>query len=89
MRLNLKVTMTDNTSHEVVAGVPDIVAWELRFKSKVSTWTNGVGMGDMTFVAWNSLSRQKKTALKYEEWLDSVVDIEYEEADPKATPAEA
>ena len=89
MRLNLKVTMTDNTSYEVVAGVPDIVAWELRFKSKVSTWSNGVGMGDMTFVAWNSLSRQKKTALKYEEWLDSVVDIEYEEADPKATPAEA
>jgi hypothetical protein len=89
MKLNLSVTMTDGTKHEVLAGVPDIVAWEYKFKSKVSTWVNGVGMGDMTFVAWNSLQRQKKTALKYEDWLNGVSEIEYEETDPKATAAEA
>jgi hypothetical protein len=89
MKLNLKVTMTDGISHEVVAGVPDIVAWEQKFKSKVSDWSNGVGLSDMAFLTWNYLKRTNVTPLNYEQWLLGVEEIEASDADPKATPAEA
>lgn len=89
MKLNLKVTMQDATVYEVAAGVPDIVAWEMRFKGKYGDWANGIGMNELCFVAWNCLSRTKQTGMKYEQWLDLVEDIDYEVDDPKATDEEA
>jgi len=89
MKLNLKVTMTDGTSHDVTTGVPDVVAWEMKFDTKISQWGDGIGLRDMTFLAWNALSRAKETPLKYELWLDRVESIEAADADPKSTPKEA
>lgn len=89
MKLNLKVTMTDGTVHNVTTGVPDVVAWEMKFNTKVSSWGEGIAMRDMTFLAWNALSRNKETPLKFELWLNNVENIEGEDSDPKATPKEA
>ena len=89
MKLNLKVTMTDSTVHEVVAGVADVVAWEQKFKAKVSDWQNGVGLSDMAFLAWNYLKRTGATGLNHDQWLLGVEEIEASDADPKATNPEA
>lgn len=89
MKLELKVTMTDGTSHEVTAGVPDIVSWELKYNKKVTDWQNGVSMADMTYLAWNFLSRTKATEFKYDLWLQNVENIEAVAEDPKATELEA
>lgn len=88
MKLDLQITMTDGTVHEVSAGVPDIVSWELKNNKKISDWQNGVGMADMTFLAWNFLSRKKITELKYDIWLLNVDSVEAVVDDPKAIDEE-
>jgi hypothetical protein len=88
MRINLSGVAGGNR-FEVVAGVPDIVAWEFKTKNKMSDWSNGIGLNDMCFMAWNVLKRTNETPLPYETWLNTVESIEANPDDPKDIPAEA
>lgn len=54
MRLPITYTLSDNTTHTVVATPAVIMAWERRMKTKVSKLSDGVGMEDLLFMAWEA-----------------------------------
>jgi hypothetical protein len=89
MKIELTVSMTDGISHEVTAGVPEIVAWEQKFKGKMSDWANGIALTDMAFMSWYFLNRTKVTGMPYDQWINNVDSIEAVDADPKVIEAEA
>ena len=89
MRLTLKVISVDKTEIETVATIADFVAWERHSKKVASDLSNGAGIEDMAFLAWSSLKRSKKTILSFNDWLDTVEELEAADIeDPKATPKE-
>lgn len=90
MRINLKVILVDETEIETTATIADFVAWERHSKKVASDLSNGAGIEDMAFLAWSSLKRAKKTALAFNEWLETVDELEAADVeDPKATQKEA
>lgn len=88
MRLKLKVILVDETEIETTASIADFVAWERHSKKTASDLSNGAGIEDMAFLAWSSLKRSKKTELVFNEWLETVAELEAADEDPKATPKE-
>jgi hypothetical protein len=84
MKMELKVTYLSGEEVEVVAVVPDFIAWERHSKRKMSDFANAVGMEDLAYLAWSVINRTTK-AKPFEGWINEVELIEPVETDPKAT----
>jgi hypothetical protein len=54
MELRLKVTPKDGDAYEVETDLGIIVAWERKFKRKASDMANGIGMEDLSFLAYEA-----------------------------------
>jgi hypothetical protein len=84
MKMELEVTYTNGQKLELVAVVPDFIAWERHSKRKMSDLANGVGMEDLAYLAWSVANRTSKVK-PFEGWIHDVELIEPVETDPKAT----
>jgi hypothetical protein len=83
MRINLSVTLADGKKEEVVCTAPDLVRFEEKFNVSVAKLEQEMKLTHLFFLAHASLTRNKKTTLSFEEWLDGVESISPSEADPK------
>ena len=54
MELRLKVTPKDGEPYEVETDLGIIVAWERKFKRKASDLAKGIGMEDLSFLAYEA-----------------------------------
>jgi hypothetical protein len=68
MKMILRVELTDGSVEEVTC---------------VARFEQELKLTDLLFIAWHSLSRQKKTTKDFHNWLDDVEAIEPSETDPK------
>jgi hypothetical protein len=84
MKMELKVIYLSGEEVEVVAVVPDFIAWERHSKRKMSDFSNAIGMEDLAFLAWSVINRTSKVK-PFEGWINEVEIIEPVETDPKAT----
>jgi hypothetical protein len=83
MKMILRVELTDGTINEVVCNARDFVAFEEKYERSVARFEQELKLTDLLFMAWHSLSRQKKTTKEFQNWLDDVESIEPSESDPK------
>jgi hypothetical protein len=83
MRMNLAIEMQDGTTQEVTANAADIVKFEEKFDISISKMGTEMKITHLFFLAYTSLKRQKKTALEFEEWLDTIEGIGASAEDPK------
>lgn len=89
MRAQLTVVKTDDTTINVVALVPDFVAWERRTKRRSSDLANGVGMEDLAYLAWHALNRTTPQP-DFDSWINTVAELEMGAVDtPKVGRSEA
>jgi hypothetical protein len=84
MKMELEITYTNGNKLEVVAVVPDFIAWERHSKRKMSDLASGIGMEDLAYLAWSVVNRTDKVK-PFEGWINEVELIEPVETDPKAT----
>ena len=85
MQLTLKVTLKDAT-HEVTTNMMTIVMWERKYKRKASQISDGIGIEDLAFLAYEA-SRQNGITVPalLDEYIKSLVNLEViERTDPKA-----
>lgn len=85
MKLELKITTTDNQVFEVVCGVADFIAWERQSKLKTSDLANGIGVEDMAYLAYSAIKRSGEKVKPFDGWINEIDEIEAIETDPKAT----
>lgn len=83
MRMNLAIEMQDGTTQEVTANAADIVKFEEKFDISISKLEKEMKITHLFFLAYTSLKRQKKTALEFDEWLDTIEGIGASTQDPK------
>jgi hypothetical protein len=66
------------TVNTVVIGIADFAAWERRSRRKVQDLQTGMGIDDMTYLAWHRIHKNQLDPRDYETWLESVETIEAE-----------
>lgn len=86
MRAGVKVVLLDGRTMEAAAVVPDFVAWERKYRRKASDLAAGVAVEDLAFLAWSALRRQGEVSADFDQFLNTVAEVEMAEtATPKAT----
>jgi hypothetical protein len=54
MQLTLKVTFADDTQHTITTNLMTIVAWERKYKRKASQISDGIGIEDLSYMAYEA-----------------------------------
>lgn len=83
MKINLLVEYNGGTSEEVVCSASDLVKFEEKFQISVTRLEQEMRLTYLMFLAHSSLTRQGKTKLGFDEWMDTVATIGASETDPK------
>lgn len=76
MKLKLEVTEQDGV-YTVETNLFVIVAWERKFKRKVSDLSNGIGMEDLAFMAYECCKQQSiPVPMVFDEYIKRLVNID-------------
>ena len=86
MQLTLKITFNDDTQQTVSTNLFTIVAWERKYKRKASQMSDGIGIEDLSYMAYEASRAAGITVpALLDEYIKSLKNLEVIEAnDPKA-----
>ncbi len=76
MQINLQTKFNDDSEKVITASAADLVAFEREFDLSVAKLQSEVKLTHLLYIAWHSESRNKSTALKFEDWTNTIVSIE-------------
>ena len=76
MKINLEVTTLDNVTVKATAQFADFIAFETEKNRSVANFQTELKLTDLAWLAWHSQKRTKKTAMKFEEWIETVESVE-------------
>lgn len=84
MKLNLRAEFLDGRIVDpIVVQMPEMLKFEEKFSVSVTVLEKEQKLTYIAFLAWASLSRQKLTALSFDEFIETVASVGASEADPK------
>jgi hypothetical protein len=87
--LKLKVEEKDAT-YTVETNLFVIIAWERRFKRKISDLSNGIGMEDLAFMAFECCKQTDRVVpIAFDDYIKTLVNIEILEDEPVNPTVEA
>ena len=76
MKINLEVIALDGVVNKVTAQFADFIAFEGEKNRSVANFQTELRLTDLAWLAWHAEKRTKKTALKFEEWIETVDSVE-------------
>jgi hypothetical protein len=89
MKLKLQITEKDDT-YTVETNLFVIIAWERKFKRKISELSTGIGMEDLAFMAFECCKQTDRvTPVVFDDYIKNLVNIEVLDDDPVNPPLEA
>lgn len=77
-QLTLRIELSDGTVLEVLSSAGDIVKWETYFNIGIDKLEK---VTHLLYLAWLAVSRLKKTAETFDDWIELVAKVEV--TDPK------
>ena len=83
MQIPFKVEFTDGSKESVVCGTPDFIAFEDKFNLAVTTIQKDPRLTYLAYIVWNTLRRRKQTDKSFEDFVDTLENIEGDDTDPK------
>jgi hypothetical protein len=82
MKLKMQVTELEG-SYTVETNLFVLVSWERKFKRKISDLSNGIGMEDLAFMAYECCKQQSiPVPMVFDEYVKRLQDIEVLEDEP-------
>lgn len=89
MKLTLEVTEKE-TSYKVETNLYVIIAWERKFKRKISELSTGIGMEDLAFMAFECCKQQNiPVPAVFDDYIKRLVNIDVLDDDPVNPSQEA
>jgi hypothetical protein len=76
MKINLNITTLDSVTTKVTAQFADFIAFETEKNRSVANFQTELRLTDLAWLAWHAEKRTKRTAMKFEEWIDTVESVE-------------
>lgn len=91
MKTNITVEFNSGEVATYVAMTPEWVKWERKTGFKIQEAESKLGLDDICFLAYNAMKREAagNPVKPFDVWIETIVDIKTEAADPKAIPSEA
>jgi hypothetical protein len=83
MQIPFKVEFVDGSKESVVCGTPDFIAFEDKFNLAVTTIQKDPRLTYLAYIVWNALRRRKQTDKSFEDFVETLENIEGDETDPK------
>jgi hypothetical protein len=80
MQINLQVTYSDGTTKAITAIAPDVVAFEAFFDLSIARLEQNIRLTHVLYLAWHCEKRTKATGAEFDEWLNTVANVELSEA---------
>ena len=77
-QLTLRIELSDGTVVEVLSSAGDIVKWESHFNIGIDKLEK---VTHLLYLAWLAVTRLKKTAESFDDWIELVAKVEV--TDPK------
>lgn len=82
-RLTINYTLSDGSSETIKVLPAAIMAWERKYKTKISKLADGVGMEDLMFLAWEAARfAGRNVPATFDDFAAKVEDIGQPEEDP-------
>ncbi len=72
MKINLEVTTLDAVTTKVTAQFADFIAFETEKNRSVANFQTELRLTDLAWLAWHATKRTKNTAMKFEEWIETI-----------------
>jgi hypothetical protein len=85
MQIPFKVEFADGSKQSVVCGTPDFIAFEEKFNLAVTVIQKDPRLTYLSFIVWNALRRKNKTDKSFEDFIDTLENIEADDSDPKVS----
>ena len=77
MKLTLSVRLTDGETYRVITNLFVIISWERKFKRRASDLSNGIGMEDLAFMAYEASKQQgHPVPVSFDEFVKKLEDLE-------------
>lgn len=90
MKLTLRVKLTDGNTYEVVTNLFVIIAWERKMKRRASDLSNGIGMEDLAYMAYEASRTQgHPVPISFDEFIKKLEDLEVVETESSVPTQEA
>ena len=90
MNLTLRVKLTDGETYEVQTNLFVIIAWERKMKRRASDLSNGIGMEDLAFMAYEASRTQGHAVpISFDEFIKKLEDLEVVETESSVPTQEA
>ena len=87
MRIAFHITYADGTAAEATASVADQVAFVQTTERSIARLADDFRLTDACWLAWHALKRTSQTQLGFDQWLDTVDNVEIGEG--RIVPLEA
>lgn len=85
MQIPFKVEFADGSKQDVLCGTPDFIAFEEKFNLAVTVIQKDPRLTYLSFIVWNALRRKNKTDKSFEDFIDTLENIEADDSDPKVS----
>ena len=90
MKLTLSVRLTDGETYRVITNLFVIISWERKFKRRASDLSNGIGMEDLAFMAYEASKQQgHPVSVSFDEFVKKLEDLEVVETETAVPTQEA
>ncbi len=90
MKLTLSVRLTDGETYRVITNLFVIISWERKFKRRASDLSNGIGMEDLAYMAYEASKQQgHPVSVSFDEFVKKLEDLEVVETETAVPTQEA
>jgi len=80
MKLTLRVKLYEAESYEVITNLFVIISWERKFKRRASDLSNGIGMEDLAYMAYEASKQQgHPVPISFDAFVAKLEDLEVTE----------
>jgi len=90
MKLAITIEYQGGSSETYTAQPPEWAKWEQKTGFTIQQVAEKVGISDLMFLAYHAMKREAggKPVKPFEAWMETVVDVQAGDGNPKATSAE-
>lgn len=88
MRAHLRVIMPDESAVDITATAADFVEYEEHYNRSASRIATETRFGDMAFLAWAGLVREKRCTQDFKPWLATIETVTIRDEAASVDPLE-
>ena len=90
MKLAITIEYQGGSTETYLAAPPEWAKWEQKTGFTIQQVAEKVGISDLMFLAYHAMKREAggKPVKPFEAWMETVVDVQAGDGNPKATSAE-